>query len=152
MAPWQEKGSESECCGMTCSPNFEPDSCDSVLMEKNEKAYLLREIDPASGRPPRQSRMAIPRPIRILAAACMILFFFLMVQIMRSPTTIDLPGSGGKTGKDKYASFVRDPNLDGMAQLPELELFANMLYRDRRTSRAFTKSTIEQLRPRQRTQ
>lgn len=54
--------------------------------------------------------MAMPKPIRLLAAATMALFFFLVVQIMRSPTTVKLPGSTD----GKMEDMVRDPNLDGM--------------------------------------
>lgn len=64
----------------------------------------------------RQRGMAFPKPVRLLAAACMALFFFLMLRMIWSPRSISLPGSGDK---EPYTSFVRDPNLDGMiANLP----------------------------------
>lgn len=56
--------------------------------------------------------MAVPRPIRLLAAACMALFLFLMVQIMRDPAAISIPGVEEKKTQS-FDSFVRDPNLDG---------------------------------------
>lgn len=49
--------------------------------------------------------MAGARPVRLLAAACMAFFLFLMVRIMRNPA--DIP--------PKHADvkgFDRDPNLD----------------------------------------
>ena len=78
-------------------------------METREKDYsTLEPVLRATS--PRQTRMAFPKPIRLLAAACMVLFFFLMLQIMRSPNPITPPGS---SEKENFASFVRDPNLDG---------------------------------------
>jgi mannosyltransferase len=56
--------------------------------------------------------MAIPRPIRLLAAATMALFVFLVIQIMCSPGSMQLPGSADKGVK--IEDMTRDPNLDGM--------------------------------------
>jgi len=56
--------------------------------------------------------MAMPKPIRLLAAATMALFLFLVVQIMRSPSMPKLPGQLG----NKMDDMIRDPNLDGMRQ------------------------------------
>lgn len=62
--------------------------------------------------------MAMPKPIRLLAAATMALFLFLVVQIMRSPTTVKLPGlSDGNVG-----DMVRDPNLDGIWSREQLAM------------------------------
>lgn len=55
--------------------------------------------------------MAIPKPIRLLALATMVLFVFLLVQIMRNPTVARLP-----EGHAKLEDMVRDPNLDGMSR------------------------------------
>jgi len=57
----------------------------------------------------RNNKMAIPKPIRLLAAACMALFFFLVVQIMRSPGEV----KGPNVDVGKLADMFRDPNLDG---------------------------------------
>lgn len=65
--------------------------------------------------PPRSGRMAMPKPIRILLAATMCLFLFLVVQIMRRPTGVQ-PPSGGVTKPD---DFLRDPNLDETGEPPE---------------------------------
>ncbi len=56
--------------------------------------------------------MAVSKPIRVLAAACMTLFFFLMLQMMRNPNPITPPLASQE--KDDFQAFVRDPNLDGM--------------------------------------
>lgn len=86
----------------------------------------------------------MPRPIRLLAAACMALFFFLMLQIMRSPHALNPPGSGG--GSD-VGEMMRDVNLDGevisVAPMP----VADQKYRNRRATRAVTASARQQLRP-----
>jgi len=55
--------------------------------------------------------MAMPKPIRLMAAATLALFVFLVFQIVRSPSVPKL--LDGKTGK--MDDMVRDPNLDGMA-------------------------------------
>ncbi|KAK3708398.1 putative mannosyltransferase ktr4 [Vermiconidia calcicola] len=60
--------------------------------------------------------MAFPKPIRLLAAACMALFLFLLLQMMRNPSPFTAPGS---KAKDEFASFVRDPNLDETLEPPE---------------------------------
>ncbi|KAK1027714.1 putative mannosyltransferase ktr4, partial [Friedmanniomyces endolithicus] len=59
--------------------------------------------------------MAIPKPIRLLAAACMALFFFLVVQIMRSPGEV----KGPNVDVGKLADMFRDPNLDETGEPPE---------------------------------
>ena len=56
--------------------------------------------------------MAFPKPIRLLAAACMALFFFLMLQMIRNPNPLSPPTASNE--KEDYKSFVRDPNLDGI--------------------------------------
>lgn len=56
--------------------------------------------------------MAFAKPVRFLGAACMALFFFLMLQIMRSPNPIAPPSL---KGKEDFSTFARDPNLDGMS-------------------------------------
>ncbi|OTA31018.1 hypothetical protein BTJ68_08758 [Hortaea werneckii EXF-2000] len=61
------------------------------------------------------TRMGLPRPIRLLAAATMVLFLFLVLQIMRSPTSVKLPGSTAH----KYDDMIRDPNLDETHEPPE---------------------------------
>lgn len=67
--------------------------------------------------------MGLPRPIRLLAAATMVLFLFLVLQIMRSPTTVKLPGSTAH----KYDDMIRDPNLDGMAHRDRVAQHTQML-------------------------
>ena len=79
-------------------------------MEKAGKGNLTTGIETLSGEGFRRRSMAIPKPIRLLGAGCMLLFLFLMLRIVQSPSTISLPG--GAT-KGEYDSFVRDPNLDG---------------------------------------
>jgi hypothetical protein len=82
-------------------------------MEKGDQGLFAQRNDilHAHSRPP-QRRMAVSKPVRVLAASCMCLFFFLMLQMMRNPTPLDaFPGSTDKDGDIK--SFVRDPNLDG---------------------------------------
>ena len=56
--------------------------------------------------------MAMPKPIRLLAAATMALFLVLVIQIMRSSGDIKIrmPGLKG----NKMDDMIRDPNLDGM--------------------------------------
>ena len=54
--------------------------------------------------------MAMPKPIRLLAAATMTLFLVLVIQIMRSSSNIKAPGLPG----NKMEDMIRDPNLDGM--------------------------------------
>lgn len=56
--------------------------------------------------------MAIPKPIRFMAGATMVLFLFLGFQIMRNPRYVLAPGSGA----GKMANMDRDPNLDGTQQ------------------------------------
>lgn len=53
--------------------------------------------------------MAFPKPIRVVLAATMILFIFLVLQIMRHPGDVKVPGLTG----NKMEDMVRDPNLDG---------------------------------------
>ncbi|KAI7661708.1 glycosyltransferase family 15 protein, partial [Hortaea werneckii] len=45
----------------------------------------------------------------------MVLFLFLVLQIMRSPTSVKLPGSTAH----KYDDMIRDPNLDETHEPPE---------------------------------
>ena len=78
-------------------------------MEKSEQsayAYEAQLVGAGSRRP----KMAVPKPIRLMAAATMVLFLFLMVQIIRKPGDIRPPGSESKEEMDKWG---RDPNLDG---------------------------------------
>ncbi len=65
--------------------------------------------DYAQPRRSRNNNMAIPKPIRLLAAACMALFFFLVIQIVRSPGKV----KGPNLDVGKLADMFRDPNLDG---------------------------------------
>lgn len=74
-------------------------------MDGSEKGQYGVERVGAGSRP---QKMAMAKPIRILAAACMALFFFLALQMMRSPGTIKGPGN-----EHKWDDMVRDPNLDG---------------------------------------
>lgn len=63
-------------------------------------------------RPPRTGRRdqtGISKPIRLLAATTMALFVFLLIHIMRKPSTIQRQGSDD----GKMAEMIRDPNLDG---------------------------------------
>jgi hypothetical protein len=82
---------------------------DQVFMGKNEKGLLAHDNQVRFGQS-RQTKMAFAKPVRLLAAACMVLFLFITVQIMRNPGPVTPPGF---KEKDNYASFARDPNLDG---------------------------------------
>ena len=83
-------------------------------MEKTRKGNLTSGINTLSGEGFRRRSMAIPKPIRLLGGAgCMLLFLFLMLQIIRSPSTTSVPSA---VTKGEYDSFVRDPNLDGRNQ------------------------------------
>lgn len=53
--------------------------------------------------------MALPPAIRVLAAATICVFCFLIFQIFRAPSNLTLPGDNTKMN-----DMVRDPNLDGM--------------------------------------
>ncbi|EMC93831.1 glycosyltransferase family 15 protein [Baudoinia panamericana UAMH 10762] len=59
----------------------------------------------------------MPKPIRLLGAACMVLFLFLVVQIMRSPRNWKLPSKQPSSQLDQDMS--RDPNLDETGEPPE---------------------------------
>lgn len=55
-------------------------------------------------------RFIMPKPIRLLMGASLALFVFLVVQIVRSPSSpIPLPGD-----RHKVEELTRDPNLDRM--------------------------------------
>ncbi|KAF2718981.1 glycosyltransferase family 15 protein [Polychaeton citri CBS 116435] len=58
--------------------------------------------------------MALPKPIRLLAGATMVLLVFILFQTMRSSGKIKLPGS-----KSGAANIFRDPNLDETGEPPE---------------------------------
>lgn len=73
-------------------------------MDKSDKGLLGVDRVGAGSRP---QKMAMAKPIRILAAACMALFFFLALQMIRSPSAIKGPGD-----EHKWDDMVRDPNLD----------------------------------------
>ena len=60
--------------------------------------------------------MALPKPVRLMAAATMAVFFFLALTIMRSSGTVKLSGSGTD---NKIDDMVRDPNLDETLEPPE---------------------------------
>ncbi|KXL51214.1 glycosyltransferase family 15 protein [Acidomyces richmondensis BFW] len=69
-------------------------------------------------RPPRTGRRdqtGISKPIRLLAATTMALFVFLLIHIMRKPSTIQRQGSDD----GKMAEMIRDPNLDETGEPPE---------------------------------
>lgn len=55
--------------------------------------------------------MAIPPAIRVLGFATMAIFCWLVVQIIRAPSSIGLPGQGKESVK--FDDMIRDPNLDG---------------------------------------
>lgn len=75
-------------------------------MDRSEKGLLgVNRV----GAGPRPQKMGMAKPVRILGAACMVLFFFLAIQMIRSPGTIKGPGD-----EHKWDDMVRDPNLDGM--------------------------------------
>lgn len=74
-------------------------------MDKSEKGPYGADRVGAGSRP---QKMAMNKPVRILGAACMVLFFFLAVQMTRSPGTIKGPGD-----EQKWDDMSRDPNLDG---------------------------------------
>ncbi|KAK3658751.1 putative mannosyltransferase ktr4 [Elasticomyces elasticus] len=82
-------------------------------MAPNEKGFPLLN-EPAQDLRHRR-KMAMPKPIRLLAAACMALFFFLVIQIMRSPSSVKVPG----LDDGKVADMLRDPNLDETGEPPE---------------------------------
>lgn len=70
----------------------------------NKKRESLPYINVGTGP---TSRMGMPKPIRMLAGATMLLFVFLVYQMMRNPSVMQPPGSHEKT-----QDMVRDPNLD----------------------------------------
>ena len=57
--------------------------------------------------------MAIAKPIRFMAGATMLLFVFLLYNMMREPASID--GLVGANEAQRKDDMLRDPNLDGMA-------------------------------------
>jgi len=57
--------------------------------------------------------MAIAKPIRFMAGATMLLFVFLLYNMMRDPRAID--GLVGPNEAQRKDDMLRDPNLDGMA-------------------------------------
>ncbi|KAF2497226.1 alpha-1,2 mannosyltransferase KTR1 [Lophium mytilinum] len=60
--------------------------------------------------------MALPKSIRILAAATLCIFFYMVVQIFKAPESLEAPGTG-KLGKlDKW---TKDPQLDPSGEPPE---------------------------------
>jgi hypothetical protein len=81
-------------------------------MEKGDSGLLKQERGILDARPRQHQKMAVSKPIRVLAAACMALFFFLMLQMMRNPSPVTPPIASPE--KEDFKSFVRDPNLDGM--------------------------------------
>lgn len=64
--------------------------------------------------------MATSKPIRLLAATTMALFVFILIQMMRKPSTIQPPGYDD----GKMAEMTRDPNLDGKGPLCACDSFA----------------------------
>ncbi|KAK4621785.1 Glycolipid 2-alpha-mannosyltransferase 1 [Fulvia fulva] len=77
----------------------------------NKKRESLPYINVGTGP---TSRMGMPKPIRMLAGATMLLFVFLVYQMMRNPSVMQPPGSHEKT-----QDMVRDPNLDPTGEPPE---------------------------------
>ena len=57
--------------------------------------------------------MAIAKPIRFMAGATLLLFVFLLYNMMREPASID--GLVGPNEAQRKDDMLRDPNLDGMA-------------------------------------
>lgn len=55
--------------------------------------------------------MAIAKPIRFMAGATMLLFVFLLYNMMSSPASID--GLTGPNEAQKMDDMTHDPNLDG---------------------------------------
>ena len=53
--------------------------------------------------------MGVARPVRVLGALSIGLFFYLVFQLLRSPTPLDAPG--GNDG-GKIDDMTRDPLLD----------------------------------------
>lgn len=76
-------------------------------MDKKRDSFAYESRPGGIGQRP--SKMGMPKPIRLLAGATMILFFFLVFQIVRSPSIPQMPGGG-----EKIDDMVRDPNLDRM--------------------------------------
>ena len=76
-------------------------------MDKKRDSFSYETLPGAKGKPPLSRRM--PKPIKMLAGGTMLLFLFLVFQIMRSPKVISAPG-----GREKIDDMVRDPNLDRM--------------------------------------
>jgi mannosyltransferase len=68
--------------------------------------------------------MAIAKPIRFMAGATMLLFVFLLYNMMREPASID--GLVGPNEAQRKDDMLRDPNLDGMA-LPS-STYVNALF------------------------
>lgn len=83
-------------------------------------------------------RAGLPRPIRILAIVTLVLFLFFLIQLLRGPVKIKLPGSDPLSEID--TSF-KDPNLDGKVARsrlgrPSTGSVTDIRSRDGRTSRA----------------
>lgn len=57
--------------------------------------------------------MAMAKPIRLMAGATMLLFVFLLYNMMRSPVSID--GLEGPNEAQRMDDMLRDPTLDGTA-------------------------------------
>jgi hypothetical protein len=55
--------------------------------------------------------MAVARPVRLLGALSIALFFFLVFALFRSPPTLHTPG--GQNG-ETISNMERDPLLDRM--------------------------------------
>jgi mannosyltransferase len=66
--------------------------------------------------------MAIAKPIRFMAGATMLLFVFLLYNMIRDPVSID--GLVGPNEAQRKDDMLRDPNLDGMAIPPGTDMHA----------------------------
>jgi hypothetical protein len=51
--------------------------------------------------------MALPKSMQVLGAVSLLMFFYLITLIFRSPSQLSAPGYGGK-----IEEMTRDPNLD----------------------------------------
>lgn len=59
--------------------------------------------------------MALPKALRFLALATMLIFCWLVVQIFRAPGTVELPTKEA----NRWDDMIRDPNLDVTNEPPE---------------------------------
>jgi len=97
--------------------------------------------------------MALPKLMRLIAGATVLIMCFMLLQILRAPAQIDLPTSGSKPTKLK--EWDHDPQLDRKFDIISKSFPVLIVYTDgqqnsiRRTARPAPPRRGQQLRPRQ---